>query len=160
MKVLVYDPCPTPNEIVQFVSLPELIRQSDVISLHCPLTPETRHLISTDEFQCMKPGTVLLNTSRGAVVDTKAAVVALKSGHLGGFGIDVYEEESGLFFHDLSDQIIQDEIFARLVTFPTVLVTGHQGFLTVEAIDAIVQTTFNNLDQLASDNLKPPFLVV
>lgn len=148
-RVLGTDPTPHPEALamgVEYVSLDELLRQSDVISLHCPLTPATRHLIDDQATALMKPGAVLLNTSRGAVIDTAAVVAALKEGRLGGLGIDVYEEESDLFFRDLSGEVIQDDVFARLLTFPNVVVTGHQAFFTVEALTTIAETTLDNVD--------------
>ena len=142
---------PTPNPVclamgVQYVLLPELLARSDVVSLHCPLTPHTHHLINTAAIASMKHGAMLLNTSRGAVIDTHAAISALKTGQLGSLGLDVYEEEGGLFFRDLSGVGIQDDVFARLLTFPNVLVTGHQGFFTKDALAAIACTTLGNLD--------------
>jgi D-lactate dehydrogenase len=131
---------------VQYVPLPELLARSDVVSLHCPLTPKTRHLLDATALATMKRGAMLINTSRGAVLDTPAVVAALKSGHLGSLGIDVYEEEADLFFRDLSSEVIQDDVFARLLTFPNVVVTGHQAFFTEEALRAIAGTTMDNLD--------------
>lgn len=131
---------------VRYVGLPELLAASDVVSLHCPLTPATRHLIDAKALAAMKPGAMLVNTSRGAVIDTPAAVAALKSGRLGSLGIDVYEEEADLFFRDLSADVIRDDVFARLLTFPNVVVTGHQAFFTEDALAAIAETTLANLD--------------
>jgi D-lactate dehydrogenase len=148
-RLLGTDPTPNPACValgLQYVPLPTLLRESDVISLHCPLTPSTRHLIGTDALAAMKPGVILLNTSRGAVVDTRAVIRALKDGRLGSLGIDVYEEEADLFFRDLSDEVLQDDLFARLLTFPNVLVTGHQAFFTTEALTAIAETTIDNID--------------
>jgi D-lactate dehydrogenase len=129
----------------RYASLDELFSSSDIISLHCPLTPETRHLIDKAALDRMKRGVMLINTSRGAVVDTKALIDGLKSGRIGYLGLDVYEEEGDLFFEDLSDQLIRDDVFARLLTFPNVLITGHQGFFTAEALRAIAETTIANL---------------
>lgn len=129
----------------RYVPLPDLLAQADIISLHCPLTPETRHLIDSRAIKRMKPGVMLINTSRGAVIDTKAVIVGLKSGKIGYLGLDVYEEEGDLFFEDLSDQVLEDDVFARLLTFPNVLITGHQGFFTTEALTAIAETTIANL---------------
>ncbi|MCL4741334.1 MAG: 2-hydroxyacid dehydrogenase [Phycisphaerales bacterium] len=129
---------------VRYVALHDILERSDVVSLHCPLTPETHHLISDDALARMKPGVVILNTSRGAVIDTRAVIRALKAGRLGGLGIDVYEEEGDLFFRDLSDRALQDDVLARLLTFPNVVVTAHQGFFTHEAMDAIAETTLAN----------------
>jgi D-lactate dehydrogenase len=141
---------PVRNEQVQalggrYVTLAELLAQSDIVSLHCPLTPDTRHLIDASAISKMKPGVMLINTSRGAVVDTRAIIDGLKSGKIGHLGLDVYEEEDDLFFEDLSDHVIKDDLFARLLTFPNVLITGHQGFFTREAMQAIAETTIANI---------------
>lgn len=130
------------------VSLEELFAQSDMISLHCPLTPKTHHLIDSQSIRQMKPGVVLLNTSRGGLVDTDAVIAGLKTGQIGGLAIDVYEEEADLFFEDLSSQLIQDDVFARLLTFPNVLVTGHQAFFTREAMEQIAATTLSNIAEI------------
>ncbi|MCL4109579.1 UNVERIFIED_CONTAM: hypothetical protein GTU68_049172, partial [Idotea baltica] len=131
---------------VQYVSTPnELYTRADVISLHCPLVPETQHLIDADAIAAMKPGVMLINTSRGALIDTQAAVDGLKSGQIGFLGIDVYEEEADLFFEDLSNQVIRDDVFARLLTFPNVVVTGHQAFFTSDALAQIAATTLDNV---------------
>lgn len=146
--LLAFDPKPNPACValgVRYVGLPQLLADSDVISLHCPLTPATYHLINADAFANMRPGAMLLNTSRGAVIDARAAVAALKSGALGALGLDVYEEEGDLFFRDLSASTIQDDVFARLLTFPNVLITGHQAFFTEEALAAIAATTLANI---------------
>jgi len=131
---------------VRYVELAELLATSDIVSLHCPLTPQTRHLIDARALAAMKPGAMLVNTSRGAVVDTRAVIRALKSGHLGSLGIDVYEEEADLFFRDLSGEVIRDDVFARLLTFPNVVVTAHQAFFTEDALTDIARTTLANLD--------------
>lgn len=147
-KVLAYDPWPSTacRELgMRYVSLNDLVRASDIISLHCPLTPETHHLINAASLAKMKRGVMLINTGRGALIDARAAIAALKTGQLGYFGIDVYEEEENLFFRDLSGQIIQDDVFMRLLTFPNVLVTAHQGFFTREALANIADTTIGNL---------------
>ncbi|MFT5423559.1 MAG: D-lactate dehydrogenase [Phycisphaerales bacterium] len=146
-RVLAHDPFPTDelDGIATYTTLPELLRESDIITLQCPLTPETHHLIDDGALASMKPGVMLINTSRGAVVDTKAAIRALKSGHLGYFGIDVYEEEGDLFFRDLSQVVLQDDVFARLLTFPNVVVTAHQAFFTREALTNIAETTLQNI---------------
>lgn len=128
-----------------YVSWNDLLARSDIISLHCPLTPETRHLINADAVTRMKPDVMLINTSRGAVVDTRALIDGLKADRIGYVGLDVYEEEEGIFFIDLSDQPIQDDVFARLLTFPNVLVTAHQAFFTREALTAIAETTIANI---------------
>jgi len=146
--ILAVDPAPNPQCAASgatYLSFPELASRSDIISLHCPLTPETRHLIDAAMISLMKPGAMLINTSRGAVIDTAAVIVGLKSGRIGHLGMDVYEEEADLFFEDLSDTVIQDDLFARLLTFPNVLITGHQAFFTTEALTAIAETTIANI---------------
>jgi D-lactate dehydrogenase len=152
-RLLASDPQPNPAcEALgaRYVPLPELLAASDVVSLHCPLTPATRHLIDAGALARMKAGAMLVNTSRGAVIDTAAVIEALKSGHLGSLGIDVYEEEADLFFRDLSGAVIHDDVFARLLTFPNVVVTGHQAFFTMDALAQIARTTFDNLDRFAA----------
>ncbi|MEH2293070.1 2-hydroxyacid dehydrogenase [Nostoc sp.] len=129
----------------KYVELPELFANSDIISLHCPLTLETHHLINTEAIKQIKSGVMLINTSRGALIDTQAVIEGLKSGKIGYLGMDVYEQESELFFEDLSGEIIQDDIFQRLITFPNVLITGHQAFFTAEALHNIAETTFANI---------------
>jgi D-lactate dehydrogenase len=151
--LLGYDPYPNPEAAalsLQYVDLATLFARSDIISLHSPLTPQTHHLIGPDAIQQMKPGVMLINTSRGALVDTTAAIEGLKSGQIGYLGLDVYEEEADLFFEDLSGQIIQDDVFARLLTFPNVLITGHQAFFTREALTAIAATTLANVTSFAA----------
>lgn len=145
--VLAYDPYPNRDAeaIVQYVPLPHLLKQSDIISLHCPLTPDTYHLIDKNALEQTKPGVMLINTSRGALVDTRAVIDGLKSGQVGYLGLDVYEEEADLFFEDLSNRVIQDDIFMRLLTFPNVVITGHQGFFTEEALVNIASTTLENI---------------
>ena len=130
---------------VRYVTLPELYRDADIISLHTPLTPETHHQIDAAAFAQMKPGVMLVNTGRGAVIDSRALIDALKSGRLGGAALDVYEEEEGVFFQDLSDRVLQDDVLARLLTFPNVLITAHQGFLNREALEHIAVTTLDNV---------------
>jgi D-lactate dehydrogenase len=147
--LLAYDPKPNPACLAlgaRYVELAELLAGSDIISLHCPLNPRTRHLIDASALAGMKPGAMLINTSRGAVVDTRAVIAALKTGALGSLGIDVYEEEADLFFHDLSDEVIHDDVFARLLTFPNVVITGHQAFFTEDALAEIARITIANLD--------------
>jgi len=150
--VLGFDPYPSPAfaEIGAAVELDELLTRADIVSLHCPLTPETHHLINEESLARMKPGAMLVNTSRGGLVNTDAVVRALKSRHLGHLAIDVYEQESALFFQDLSGEIIDDDLFQRLMTFPNVLVTGHQGFFTVEALQEICSITLGNLADFAN----------
>ena len=130
---------------LQYVSLEELARRSDIITLHCPLTPETHHMIDRDFLRQAKKGVMLINTSRGKLIDTPAVVAALKSGKVGYVGLDVYEEEGHLFFEDLSNEVLQDDVFARLLTFPNVIITGHQGFFTAEALRNIAETTLANI---------------
>ncbi|HEX7983777.1 MAG TPA: 2-hydroxyacid dehydrogenase [Duganella sp.] len=145
--VLVSDPAPQLQlgAIATRVTLEQLLAQSDIVSLHCPLMEATRHLINATSLALMKPGAMLVNTSRGALIDTMAVIAALKCKQLGALAIDVYEQESDLFFHDHSSDIIDDDVFQRLMTFPNVLVTGHQGFFTVEAMREIAAVTFANL---------------
>ena len=134
----------------RYLKLEELLGSSDIVTLHCPLVPETHHLIDAAAVERMRPGVMLINTSRGAVVDTRALIGGLKAGRIGHLGLDVYEEEGDLFFEDLSQQTIQDDVFARLLTFPNVLITGHQGFFTAEALTAIAETTIGNLTNFES----------
>ncbi len=128
-----------------YTSLDQLYSEADIISLHCPLSPETKHLINTQSIAKMKKGVMLVNTSRGALVDTKAVIKALKSGKIGYLALDVYEEEADLFFEDLSNQVITDDVFSRLLTFPNVLITGHQAFFTTNALTSIAETTMNSI---------------
>lgn len=130
---------------VQYRSLDELWTESDIVSLHAPLTAGTRHIVDAAAIARMKRGIMILNTSRGALVDAAALIDGLKSGHVGHVGLDVYEEEEQLFFRDLSAQVLQDDVFARLLTFPNVLITAHQGFFTKEALAAISETTLANV---------------
>jgi len=129
---------------VRYVDVATLVRESDIITLHCPLTPETRHMVRAETLARAKRGLVLINTSRGGLVDAEAAIEALKTGQLGGLALDVYEQEADLFFEDLSNEILADDVIARLLTFPNVLVTGHQAFFTAEALRAIAETTLDN----------------
>ncbi|GHB54755.1 lactate dehydrogenase [Persicitalea jodogahamensis] len=147
-RVLAYDPYP--NETLQqqgvtYVSIEELFRESDVVSLHCPLTPENHHLINASSLRQMKDGVMLINTSRGALIDTKAILNALKKRKVGYLGIDVYEQETDFFFQDLSEEIITDDTLMRLISFPNVLITSHQGFFTEEALTEIARITLQNL---------------
>lgn len=146
--VLAVDPCP--NEAclasgVEYVGFEPLLEKSDILSIHCPLTPETFHLIGSEAVERMKQGVMLINTSRGAIIDTVAVIKGLKKQKIGYLGLDVYEEEADLFFEDISDKILEDDVFARLLTFPNVLITGHQAFFTSEALENIASTTFANL---------------
>ena len=131
---------------ITYVTLEELFRTSDIVALMCPLTRETRHLIRRETLPLLKKGVMLINTSRGAIIDTPAAITGLKDGTIGSLGIDVYEEEADLFFEDLSNDVLRDDVFARLLTFPNVLVTGHQGFFTQEALKNIADTTIGNIE--------------
>jgi D-lactate dehydrogenase len=130
---------------VRYMELVDLFCYSDIITLHCPLTPQTHHLIDEDALRRMKRGVMLVNTSRGALIDARATINALKSGHLGYLGLDVYEEEADLFFENLSERIIQDDTFTRLLSFPNVLITGHQAFFTRNALEQIAKVTMENL---------------
>ena len=146
-RVLVFDPgdvkLPPGSEAV---SLKLLFSHADIVSLHCPLTPETYHLVNEETINLTRRGVMLVNTSRGGLVDTRAVIAALKSGHIAYLGLDVYEEEADLFFEDLSNTVMQDDVFARLLTFPNVIITGHQAFFTKEALDSIASVTIGNLD--------------
>ncbi|MFA6933897.1 MAG: 2-hydroxyacid dehydrogenase [Sphaerochaetaceae bacterium] len=146
MNVLTYDPHPVQIDGVQAVELDELLAKSDVISLHCPLTPETRHIIDAEAFTKMKVGSFLINTSRGALVDTGALLCALNNGILRGAGLDVYEEEAQYFYEDKSEKIITDDKLSLLLTKPNVMLSSHQAYLTEEALSAIARTTYENLD--------------
>lgn len=138
-----------------YVELPELFASTDIISLHCPLTPHTHHLIDATAIAQMQPGVMLINTSRGALIDTSALIPGLKSQKIGALGLDVYEQEADLFFEDLSNQIIQDDVFERLLTFPNVIVTGHQAFFTEEALLHIAETTLSNITSVEQHQLCP-----
>ncbi|MFC7704356.1 2-hydroxyacid dehydrogenase [Plastorhodobacter daqingensis] len=147
-RLLGHDPFPNPvceALGMDYVGRDEILSRSDILSLHCPLTPETHHLIRDEVLPLLRPGMMLINTSRGAVVETQAVIRGLKEGVIGGLGLDVYEEEADLFFEDLSDQVLHDDVFARLLTFPNVLITGHQAFFTREAMTNIAETTVENL---------------
>lgn len=150
-KILAHDPFPN-DQLTQlggtYTDLPDLFAQSDIITLHCPLTRESYHLIDEAALSLMRDSVMLINTSRGALVDTRAVIKGLKSGKIGYLGLDVYEEEGDLFFQDLSGTVIQDDVFARLTTFPNVMITGHQAFFTREALAAIARTTLNNIREI------------
>jgi D-lactate dehydrogenase len=154
MRVQACDPFPATEwaqqTCVEYVNASTLARSSDVISLHVPLTPQTRHIINRETLALLKPGTILINVSRGGLIDTTALIAALKSHHLGGVALDVYEEEEGIFFEDLSGQVLQDDELARLLTFPNVLISAHQAFLTRDALADIARTTIANLHALAT----------
>ncbi|MFB8789297.1 MAG: 2-hydroxyacid dehydrogenase [Potamolinea sp.] len=157
-QLLTYDLYPNPEcEALgaKYVELPELFQNSDIITLHCPLTPETNHLINAQTLGQMKQGVMLINTSRGALIDTQAVIGALKSRKIGYLGLDVYELESNLFFEDLSEDVIQDDVFQRLLTFPNVLITGHQAFFTANALKNIAETTLLNITDFEQGNSCP-----
>lgn len=159
MRVLAYDPFAQPELAAslgfEYVALDRLLAEADVLSLHLPLTAETRHLVDAVALAAMKPGAVLINTSRGGLVDTTALIAALKDGRLAGVGLDVYEMEEGVFFEDLSALGLKDDQLARLLTFPNVLVTSHQGFLTQEALSHIADTTLANAAELEAGRPLP-----
>ena len=147
MKVIAYDPYPAEGSGIEYVPLDTLFRESDVISLHCPLTESSHHIIDREALGKMKDGAFLLNTSRGALVDSEALPEALTAGKLRGAALDVYEEEANLFYEDMSDKIIKDDTLALLVSRPNVLITSHQAFLTEEALDNIASVTIQNFDE-------------
>ena len=152
-RVLAYDVAQAAEAIAlgaTYVPLEMLLAESRIVTLHCPLTPDTHHLMNADAFALLRRGSMLVNTSRGGLVDTRAAIAALKSGHLGALAIDVYEEEADLFFEDLSGTVLRDDVFARLLTFPNVIVTAHQAFLTTEALTAIAETTLASVSAFAA----------
>ena len=159
MKVLCYDKFPAEGldngDTIRYTDLDELFRNSDIISLHCPLTEETYHVINEESLAKCKKGVVLLNTSRGALVDAEALLAGIKSRHVGAACLDVYEEESDLFFEDNSGHILEDDVLARLISMPNVIVTSHQAFLTEEALSNIAQTTVENLIELAATGTCP-----
>ncbi|MGK9065068.1 2-hydroxyacid dehydrogenase [Stutzerimonas chloritidismutans] len=151
-RIVASDPLPNPDAkaFVEYVSLERLLAEADIVSLHCPLTPETDHLIDAEAIARMKDGVMLINSGRGRVVDTRAVIDGLKSGKIGRLGLDVYEEEEQLFFQDLSQRVIADDLFMRLTTFPNVLITGHQAFFTAEALTNIADTTLANISAFES----------
>jgi D-lactate dehydrogenase len=146
-RVLGFDPFENDafKKFGTYVAFPELLRESHIISLHCPLTPESHHLINSETLAQMRPGVMLLNTSRGALIDTQEVIAALKSGIVGYLGLDVYEQEADLFYENLSETIIQDDVFQLLLTFPNVLITSHQAFFTENALKNIAETTLGNI---------------
>lgn len=147
-RLLASDPVPNPDCLAKgatYLPVDDVLAQADIVLLQCPLTPATRHLISDRAIALIKPGVMVINCSRGEVVDTRAVIRGLKSGQIGSLGLDVYEEEGDLFFEDLSDSVMTDDVFARLLTFPNVLITGHQAFFTAEALTAIAETTLANI---------------
>jgi D-lactate dehydrogenase len=166
MKIIAFDPKPSDNLAGKYVTLEEVFKQSDVISLHCPLIPATKHMINRDTLAIMKDNAVIINTSRGGLIDTTALISALKSKKLYGAGLDVYEEEADYFFEDFSAEIIPDDDLARLLSFPNVVLTSHQAFFTQEAMKAIAETTLQNIQDfshgkslvnaICCDNVKRP----
>nr|WP_318380395.1 2-hydroxyacid dehydrogenase [uncultured Enterobacter sp.] len=162
MRLLAFDPYPSEAALelgVEYVDLPTLLAQSDVISLHCPLTPDNYHMLNRSSFEQMKDGVMIINTSRGGLVDSQAAIEALKTQKIGALGMDVYENERDLFFEDKSNDVIQDDVFRRLSACHNVLFTGHQAFLTAEALISISETTLENLRQLEKGENCPNALV-
>ena len=145
MEILGYDPYPSNDFCGKNVDLEELLEKSDIISLHCPLTKENRHLINENTIKKMKNGVFIINTSRGQLINTQDLITGLKSGKVGAAGLDVYEEETDLFFEDYSDEIIHDDTLSTLISMPNVIVTSHQAFLTREALNSIAKTTMDNL---------------
>jgi D-lactate dehydrogenase len=154
MRVIMWDPYPDPvwaaEQGLEYVTLSEIGAEADIVSLHIPLFPETEHILNELVIAALKPGVIIINVSRGALIDTVALIEALKSGHVGGVGLDVYEEEEGKFFEDLSGEVMADDVLARLLTFPNVIVTAHQAFLTREALDEIARVTTENITAFAS----------
>jgi D-lactate dehydrogenase len=157
-RVLAYDPYP-PIEArgigFEFHSVEELLARSEIVSLHCPLLPDTRHIINAESLARMRPGALLINTSRGGLIDTPAVLSALERNHLGGLGIDVYEHEASLFFQDHTATGIPDPLFARLVNLPNVVATGHQGFLTHDALENIATSVIGSLDAFSGGHPVP-----
>ena len=145
MRVLAYDKFPAKDSGIEYVSLEELYRNSDIISLHCPLTEESHHMIGSEAIAAMKKGVILVNTSRGALVDAEALLEGIKARQVGAACLDVYEEEADVFFHDFSGHIVSDDVLARLISMPNVIVTSHQAFLTEEALNNIAETTVKNI---------------
>ena len=162
MNVLAYDLKPNPECVqrgVKYIPLQELFQKSDIITLHAPLTKDSHHMINQETILQMKHGVMLINTSRGGLIDTAAVIKGLKSGRIGYLGLDVYEEEDKLFFDDLSGGVIQDDVFARLLTFPNVIITGHQAFLTENALSKIAETTLGNISSFSQGILDPQNVV-
>ena len=155
MQILAYDKFPNPNLGLQYAELQELFEKSDIISLHCPLTEETHHLINADSVAQLKPGVILINTSRGGLIDTEALIDGIKDGRIYGAGLDVYEEEGDIFYEDYSGHVIQDDTLIRLIAMPNVIVTSHQAYLTQEALDNIAHTTVSNIQTFFAGELNP-----
>jgi len=155
MNVLAYDPYPAANSGLNYVSLDEIFEKSDIISLHCPLTSDSYHLINAETIAKMKDGIYILNTSRGALIDSEALLEGIKNEKIGGAALDVYEEEAEIFYEDFSNFIMKDDILARLVSMPNVLITSHQAFLTKEALENIAETTMQNIDHYFKGEKSP-----
>ena len=145
MRVLAYDKYPAKDTDIEYTTLERLLCEADIVSLHCPLSDDTYHLIDSERIAMMKKGAYIVNTSRGALIDSEALLEGIKSRHIGGACLDVYEEESDIFFEDRSGHIFDDEVLARLIFMPNVLITSHQAFLTEDALDAIAMTTVKNI---------------
>ncbi|KLO24730.1 MULTISPECIES: 2-hydroxyacid dehydrogenase [unclassified Marinitoga] len=159
MKILGYDKFPSNEFVGEYTDLKDLFRRSDIISLHCPLNKDTYHIINEKNINLMKNGVMIINTSRGGLIDTKAVITGLKTRKIGYLGLDVYEEEENIFFEDLSEEFIDDDVFIRLTTFPNVLITGHQGFFTKEALINIAETTLENIYNFENNILKKNIVV-
>ena len=151
MKVIAYDKFPAKDSPIEYVSLDELLERSDIISLHCPLTDENHHMIDKSSIEKMKKGVVIINTSRGALIDAEDLIDGIKDRKIGAACLDVYEEESDVFFHDFSGHIVNDDVLARLISMPNVIVTSHQAFLTKEALTNIADTTLQNIRDFMTD---------
>jgi len=152
MNVIAYDKFPAKDSDIKYVTLDEIWKNSDIISLHCPLTDESYHLINRESIDKMKKGIVIINTSRGALIDSIALLEGIKMRKVGAACLDVYEEESNVFYNNFSGHIIEDDVLARLISFPNVIVTSHQAFLTAEALENIAKTTFSNITQFFKEN--------
>jgi D-lactate dehydrogenase len=154
-RVLAADPYPDESLGVTYVPREQLLAESDIVTLHCPLTPDTYHLIDHQAIESMKRGVMVINTSRGGLLDARAAIAGLKAGTIGSLGLDVYEEEADLFYENLSDRVIQDDVLARLLTFPNVVITSHQAFFTREALSEIARVTLQNIADFAAGGVTP-----
>ena len=155
IHVIAYDKYPAPDSGIEYVTLDELWQRSDIISFHCPLTDENRHMVNADTIARMKKGVVLINTSRGGLIDSEALVEGIKSRQIGAACLDVYEEEANVFFHDYSGHIVDDDTLARLISMPNVILTSHQAFLTKEALGNIAQTTLKNIEDFLQNGMSP-----
>ncbi|MBO7354874.1 MAG: 2-hydroxyacid dehydrogenase, partial [Lachnospiraceae bacterium] len=151
MNIIAYDKFPMKDSEIDYVELDELWKRSDIISFHCPLTDENRHMVNADTIAKMKKGVILINTSRGALIDSEALVEGIKQRKIGAACLDVYEEESDVFFHDYSNHIVNDDVLARLISMPNVILTSHQAFLTAEALANIADSTYKNIEDYHRD---------